>query len=167
MNKLYFKDCPTIELVKQKYRELALVFHPDRGGKLEDMQALNAEYHEVLKSLHNTKTFSSDNKEYTYQYNENLEQVIIDMIDKVLAEKLGDDVDVLLIGTWLWIVGNTKPVKDKIKSLGFKWHTKKLCWFFHSGTWKGRGTKGSLNDIANKYGYKKYSAKLQTKLAEV
>jgi hypothetical protein len=162
----YFNECPTIELVKQKYRELALIFHPDRGGNLEDMQALNAEYHSVLKSFHGTKTYTTDNKEYEYKYNENLEQVIIDMISKVLSEKLGDDVDLLLIGTWLWIVGNTKPVKDKLKELGFKWHSKKNCWFFHSGEWRGKGSNTSLGDIASKYGYRKYASKLQTKLAE-
>jgi len=160
----YFGSCPRLEDIKSKYRELALLYHPDRGGDLAIMQAINAQYHELLKGKHNTKTFNDDNKEYTYQYNENLEQIIIDMISKVLSEKLGDDVNLLLIGTWLWIVGNTKPVKDKIKALGFKWHSKKLCWFFHSGQWKGRGSNKSLSDIAQAYGYKKYSSALQTKL---
>jgi hypothetical protein len=162
----YFTECPTLELIKQKYRELAFLYHPDRGGSLEAMQAINAEYHDLLKGLHNTKSFNSENKEYTYQYNENLEQSIIDLIEAVLNARLGDDVELLLIGTWLWIVGNTKPVKDKLKTLGFKWHSKKLCWFWHAGEWKGRGTKGSLGDIANKYGYKKYASKFQSKLAE-
>lgn len=165
--KNYFEACPTIELIKQKYRELALLFHPDRGGNLEAMQAINAQYHELLKAKHNTKAFNSENKEYTYQYDESLEQVIIDMISKVLSEKLGDDVELLLIGTWLWIVGNTKPVKDKIKALGFKWHETRQVWFFHSGTWKGRGSNKSLDQIAASYGYKKYTSQLQTKLGRV
>lgn len=34
----------SIEDVRKKYRELALLYHPDRGGKTKDMQILNNVY---------------------------------------------------------------------------------------------------------------------------
>ena len=39
-----FKDCRTLEELKKKYHELVLKHHPDRGGDLETMKAINAEF---------------------------------------------------------------------------------------------------------------------------
>jgi len=40
-----------------------------------------------------------------------------------------DDIVIEIIGCFIWVTGNTKPNKDKLKSLGFQWHSKKyaLC----------------------------------------
>jgi len=38
-----------IELIKAAYRILSLAYHPDRGGKTEDMSHLNQAYDEIRK----------------------------------------------------------------------------------------------------------------------
>lgn len=159
----YFEKCPRIEDIRSKFRELAFAFHPDRGGDTSVMQEINAQYLAALKALHGTKTFTSDNKEYQFQYNEKLEREIIEKLQAILACEM-PGVDVLLIGSWIWVVGATKAYKDTIKSLGFKWHREKTCWFYHVGKWRGKGSKKSLEDIADTYGYKKYAANLRTKI---
>lgn len=40
----------TIEEVKRNYKNLAAVFHPDKGGYKEAMILLNNAYHEVMKA---------------------------------------------------------------------------------------------------------------------
>lgn len=37
----YFEGCSTLQDVKELYRTLAKQHHPDRGGNLETMQAIN------------------------------------------------------------------------------------------------------------------------------
>ena len=55
MKTSFFTDCRSLEEVKRKYKELAMKFHPDKGGSTEIMQQINSEYKNVLKikrSLH-------------------------------------------------------------------------------------------------------------------
>lgn len=39
----FFKNVRTLEELKKEYRTLAMKHHPDRGGDLETMQAINSE----------------------------------------------------------------------------------------------------------------------------
>lgn len=62
-------------------------------------------------------------------------------------------INVLLVGTWLWIDGDTKPVKEQLKSLGFRWHSQKKMWYMSlSGEYFKTKTKTHFIDIAMKYG---------------
>ena len=55
------------------------------------------------------------------------------------------------MGQWLWVSGDTKEHKEKLKELGFKWASKKKMWYF--GELKGRNHKEqSIEDIKAKYG---------------
>jgi curved DNA-binding protein CbpA len=46
----YLQYCTNKEEVKSKFKELALRFHPDRGGNVNDMQQLNSEYQFISKA---------------------------------------------------------------------------------------------------------------------
>jgi len=64
-NHKYFSPAPqTAEELKKQYRELAHNHHPDNGGDIEVMKAVNAEYAELfprLKDIHQNK----DGEKYT------------------------------------------------------------------------------------------------------
>jgi hypothetical protein len=45
----YFLDVKEKADLKSKYRKLSLAYHPDRGGQVEKMQAINEEYN-MLKN---------------------------------------------------------------------------------------------------------------------
>lgn len=52
----YFTNCKNLEELKKEYRRLAMIHHPDRGGDVEIMKAINNEYDmmfPVLKLKHN------------------------------------------------------------------------------------------------------------------
>ena len=55
-----------------------------------------------------------------------LKQNIVNAIE-TLEEVEGISLEVC--GSWLWVDGDTKPVKDLIKSVGGRWAVKKKKWY--------------------------------------
>ncbi len=51
---MYFDRCKTVEEVKDKFKRLAKLVHPDHGGDVALMQEINTEYDKALYSLKNT-----------------------------------------------------------------------------------------------------------------
>ena len=67
------------------------------------------------------------------------------------------DIEVELCGSWIWVSGETKAVKDDLKALGFKWSRNKAAWYFHRDPYHKRSKKSmTLDEIRNMYGSKKY-----------
>lgn len=149
--KNFFRGCSTVETVKRKFRELAKEFHPDLGGDTDTMKAINAEYFVVLKSLDGAKSIK-DGKEFTYYYNNEMEQELADMIYRLLGLKM-DGVEITLVGLWIWIEGNTLPFKNSLKGLSCRWHGKRVAWYYHSNKLRTRFNGSiSLDGLKDVYG---------------
>jgi hypothetical protein len=121
----FFRACFTVANIKNKYRELARRFHPDLGGCQDTMKAINNQYHEALKGKHKTETTDKETgKTHTYYYNEKVEQAIIEKLRELLGLQL-PEVTIELVGTWIWIHGNTKPFRKQLGKDGAKckWHS--------------------------------------------
>ena len=144
----FLKDIHTLEQLKKEYRQWAMKLHPDMGGTDEDMKILNAEYEAVfarVKDIHTNK----DGEEYHRESNE-APQDFINIINELL--KL-NNIHIEVIGSFLWVSGNTKPYKEILKKLGMKWHSKKECWYLAPDGYRRHGKKEySLNDIRSMYG---------------
>lgn len=152
----YFDHLSTVEDIKAEYRRLAKQHHPDLGGDTATMQDINNQYLEALQNCDGQTSTGSDKKEHTYYYNEDLEKMIMEVIDKLLTLKMAD-VDIILIGTWVWIKGDTKPHKEDLKGLKCRWHGKRKCWYWASpNRRRSFSTNGSLSDLAEKYGSKHF-----------
>jgi hypothetical protein len=150
MSQQFFRTCSTVEETKIIYRNLAREYHPDLGGNEEMMKEINRQYHDKLSSLSGTET---DGK--TYNYKQKTEDELIKVIEKIIHLK---DVEVSLIGYWIWILGDTKQHKDYLKSLCCIWHNKRKCWYYKPKGWgTGRSYGGSLEELARKYGCEKFS----------
>ncbi len=155
----YFDACKTVEEVKTLYRKLAIQHHPDKGGAVETMQAINNAYHEALENLSGQKTTDKHGNDHVYKYWYEREQAIVDKIYEVLSELQETDTHVFLIGLWIWVFGDTKPHKDKLKQLGFKYAKHRQAWTWKPYHAKSRRSSGSLNWIAAKYGAEEITAK--------
>lgn len=125
-NKLhYFKDCQTIEEAKASYKELAMKFHPDRckdPNATRIMQEINNEFERFIKEYKQSDRSGKTAKENATDY--------INIIEALLEL---EGVEIELIGSWLWLHGETYQNKERIKGLGFKWSKGKKSWY-----WNGR-----------------------------
>lgn len=132
-----FKGVEGINEAKKIYKRLAKKLHPDMvGGNEEEFKALNAIYNDLIE---HKIYFSNDIK--------------IDIeLEKIISLILHfENITIELIGSWIWVSGDTKEIKEKLKELGFKWASRKKQWYY--GEMKGRNHKEkSLDEIKAKYG---------------
>ena len=102
----YFHNCSTLDEVKSLYRTLAKENHPDKGGDLETMQHINREYSFAIAKITSGQGLSAEETEATIlsaeKYREALEKIIY-----------VPGLEIELIGTWIWVRGNTYPHRSK------------------------------------------------------
>jgi hypothetical protein len=151
-------QCHTVTEIKTLYRTLAKQFHPDLGGSNEIMREINDLYHRLLKKLDGSVNKGTDGKTHTYWYNETTEQEIIDKIAELFAANLSDNVEIWLIGTWIWILNTVKELdRDKLKDLSCRWHSKRKCWYWQNAGYRSFYSATSLDSLARTYGCKQFT----------
>lgn len=145
----YFHDLHTVEEIKTRYRDLAKAHHPDLGGDEDTMKDINAQYQAALKSCHGQRT-----EEREYSYKADIEQELMDKLLELLKLR---NLDIALIGYWIWVSGDTKRNKDALKSAGLQWNPQRRCWYYKPKDWRRSfKSNGSFQDLAQKYGYRGY-----------
>lgn len=135
--KKYFINVNSLEELKKEYRRLAIKLHPDRGGNVEEFKAMSKEYEDLLNNF--------ETKAEDLQYKN-----IIDELVKY------DNITVELIGDWVWVYGDTKPVKDTLKELKLRWSSKRKMWYYggtSTGT-KRKYSNSTTDELRDKYGSK-------------
>ena len=144
-----FSEVTGINEAKKVYKTLAKKLHPDVGGSEEEFKLLNAIYNDFIE---NKIYFSNDFK--------------IDLdLEKIISQILHfENITIELVGSWIWLSGDTKEIKDKLKELGFKWASKKKMWYYGEMKGKSHGEK-SIDEIKDKYGSKTFKKKENEKLA--
>ncbi len=145
-----FKGVEGINEAKKIYKQLAKKLHPDMvGGDEESFKLLNAIYTDLIE---HKIYFSNDFK--------------IDIeLEKVISLILHfENITIELVGSWVWVSGDTKEIKEKLKELGFKWASKKKMWFY--GEMKGRNPQEkSMEEIKSKYGSETLKSKEKKEIA--
>ncbi len=112
----YFRNVKTEDDVKAMFKELAKKHHPDCGGNAEIFKEMYAEYKiafEKYKGVHETQAGETYKKE-----TQETPEMFADLIEKLLKM---DGVKIEIIGSWIWLTGNTMTYKEEIKELKFFW----------------------------------------------
>ena len=149
----YFANCKTLDELRIAYRKLAAIHHPDIGGDVATMQAINAEHDRVFEALKAAHNASADEFHQTTETPEEFREII-----ELLLKLEGLTVE--LCGSWLWIGGNTRENKDGLKAAGCRWSNNKKLWYWHHeepGKHWRRGNS-TMTDIRRKYGSQVYTA---------
>ncbi len=144
-----FCEVTEIDEAKKIYKLLAKKLHPDVGGSDEEFKLLNAIYNDVLEH----KIYFSNESEIDLE------------LEKIISQILHfENIIIELIGSWIWLSGDTKEIKENLKELGFKWASKKKMWYF--GEMKGEShSEKSIDEIKAKYGSTVYKKKENEKIA--
>lgn len=146
----WFSNCHNLEEVKAMYKKLAKQFHPDLGGDTVTMQEINREF-----TFASAKTIKGDGSRNEEEVAEEIK--LSEEYRKAIAKVIHlDGIVVEVVGYWIWITGNTYPVRATLKQANFMFATKKMAWYFRTADYKvSKGGKKSLDEIRAKYGSEK------------
>lgn len=160
-----FKACRSPQEVKTLFKKLAFENHPDITGEdtNERMARIITEYKAALKRFDG---FKSNEGTRTYYYNEASEDEISQFIKRIISERL-QNIVVEIVGTWVWVSGDTRPYAKTFKKLGMRWHAKRKMWYKKpSGARRTRyNESATFDDLKNMYGYKKVTTATGSPLA--
>lgn len=144
----YFKDCKNLNDVKMTFRILAKKYHPDLGGDIEIFKEINNEYEDAFQYYQ-----FKDNEEVKEEKNKNYDDVNIfrDIIEKLVKM---EKINIEIVGSWLWVDGNTYPYKDILKNMNFRWSNNKKKWYYFENIKDENKKRGyyNYNQIVDKYG---------------
>ncbi len=139
---MFFYTCKTVDELKKEYRNLAKKYHPDISGTdtTDTMKAINAEYEKLFKQFN----AAEGNKH-------KLDDGFREVIDRIINL---DGIEIELCFKWLWVSGDTKPVKEILKAAGFKWAVKKMMWYWHPAEYScfNNGKSKPMDYIRRAYG---------------
>ena len=172
MNYKYFIPTPrTKEEAQKQYRTLALQHHPNRGGDTRTMQDVNEEYKNILLNFTRNEQTARDDKARAEGRRAqgdvfNMEGIYKDLAEKIMAVLNIPNVAVELCGLWIWVTGDTKPAKETLKGLGFRWSAPKTAWYYPGIPSSGRG-KHSLDAIRNMYGSRTFEKDEEVKAERI
>ena len=143
--KKYFAGIYTLDALKAEYKRLVKENHPDLGGDEATMKAINNQY--------------ADAVEYIKLHGEQAEQakaareVPEEFMRAVSALVMCPGLIVELVGSWIWVTGNTYDNRETLKAAGYRFASKKRAWYWHTPEdGVSRGGKKSLEEIKDKYG---------------
>jgi hypothetical protein len=157
----WFKDIKTLDELRSMYRKLAFQHHPDRGGSTVNMQEINAEYEVLSKRLINTNTTFSEGRKY-WEHTVS-EEIRVKLNDIIFLE----DIIIEIIGSWIWVTGNTRAVKSELKQKGFKFSPNKIAWYWqYSDYHKLSHKEFSMDDLRTMFGTDEVETKrMKTQIA--
>ena len=144
-----FQDIEGINEAKKIYKTLAKKLHPDIGGSEEDFKILN----EIYNNLIEHKIYFSNSSKFDIE------------LEKIISLILHfENINIELVGSWIWVSGDTREIKEKFKEIGFKWASKKKMWYYGEMKAKNPNPK-SLDEIKAKYGSETLKSNEKKKIA--
>lgn len=145
----FFDNSPiqNLDELKKQYYKLAKIYHPDTGGSKTQFQDLQNEYERLFKRILNGGTLTPEEKETEIELDENLRRAV----DAIISLP---GINIELVGKWIWITGQTYPIKEQLKAAGYHFAPVKKAWYYKGAESAGRG-KMNLDEIRGKYGSEK------------
>ena len=131
----HFAGVASLAGLRERYKELVQIHHPDRGGSHDIMAAINAEHDARVSELASKGRSEDIDGQRTAKAAGMTDKEVLAAIAaefKAAMEALASmdlsGVTVELIGSWLWVQGDTKKIKDDLKAAGFRWARKKAAF---------------------------------------
>jgi hypothetical protein len=147
--KKYFEALTSQDEIKKRFKELAKAHHPDAGGcdGGEIMKEINHQYDQVLQGIYQREGKSISEIDELLKNSKEVREKLYDILQV-------SGIVVELCGSWIWITGDTKAVKETLKEMGCRWSNEKQAWYWHNSErrrWKGPN-KWNLDMIRDRHG---------------
>jgi curved DNA-binding protein CbpA len=144
----WFTDVTCIEDLKAQYKKLIFKYHPDHGGDTAQTAEIIDEYKELYKRFKDIHK-NAQGETYKKTSTETPEEFIV-LVNSLLTMQ-GIKIDI--VGSFVWVYGDTKQHKDALKALGFRWAPKKKMWYKAPADYHRRGRgEYTYDHIREKYG---------------
>jgi hypothetical protein len=152
----YFENCTSLDQAKEIFKNLSFEFHPDVSG-----YDSTADFQELLNQFDKFKPSKEKFDGEFEQWNAAEYAAIIDQLLQI------EEITISVCGSFIWLSGNTYPVKDQIKavetgeSMSRHFAPKKKQWYFKPADYKIQnfGKTMEFEQIKNKYGEQKVTRK--------
>jgi len=142
----FFDGCNTQEEVKARYRKLAMEHHPDKGGSEEVMKEINKEYEFICAKIIKGENLNQEETEERVKDNEMYREIL----EKLMAL---EGIVIELVGLWVWVTGNTYPLRKTLKEIGLSFAPLKKAWYYRAEYLKAlRSSNMTLDEIRAKHG---------------
>jgi hypothetical protein len=165
----YFQACQTLEAAKKLYRELLQQYHPDHAGEAEletakkvvtdfaDFAAgkVKVRFTEWANERRSANKYAPDYSDFT-------------PFGKILAQLCALDaaIDIQIVGYWIYVRGDTKPIKDYLSGLGCFWSQTYKAWIYNGGKKKPKGRAfGNAYELYDAIDVDKSASEKQRKIA--
>ena len=171
MSAQFFDGCKTSEDVRNEYRRLCKLWHPDLGPR-EDvekrtqvMQEINAAYARASATYRQEemrdKARQRNRPEPTQQ--DYTDAAAVDERIRAAIEKIItlEGLEIEICGLWVWVGGTTRPHKHELKAAGYSWAAQKGKWYF-AGVPAGGFRAFDMDEIRDRYGSQRVFARSRT-----
>jgi hypothetical protein len=148
-----------LDSLKKQYYKLSKKYHPDSGGTTSQFQDLQKEYEKLFNTI-----LKGGNLNKEQQDNEIvIDKEIRNIIDNLITL---ENITVEVIGKWLWIGGNTYPLRTTLKIAGLTFIKKAGIpyWVYKGVESSGKGQM-SMDEIKTKYGVHKFDLKAPNRIS--
>lgn len=146
LNLLSLSGEVTFEEAKAAYRRACMQYHPDRNPAGSEMMKAITEAWRLLEKHDWAGSPVSVKAGKNHGYGE----ALMEALNKIIHLP---DITIEICGAWVWVGGNTKPVKDQIKAAGYYWASKKHMWYFRPPEWASANRYGewTIDAIREKF----------------
>ena len=145
--------------LKSAYRAACLKHHPDKGGDVEIMKLVNAAY-DFLKKI---DIWWTGEQFRTAQKQTPLTETMQAMIDRLKGLA---GIKIEIIGSWLWVSGQTYDFKDVLKDLKMKFAGNKKAWYYHEDAYRKKGKKQfGMDEIRQMHGSQDIKSEVNNSIA--
>lgn len=152
------EDLKDVNTLRIAYKKLLIKYHPDNNKEdtTVQMQEINAEYDRLFERIkcayESSESYEKQTDRQKQAYDFEKDQKIKDIIS-ALCRFAKFDIQIEIIGTWIWVTGNTKPYKEQLKQLNLHYAKNKKAWYIHfDDGYKGNRHTVSMSFIRDKYG---------------
>jgi curved DNA-binding protein CbpA len=166
----YFASFKTRDEIKEEYRRLCRLHHPDlfatqgediQAAQTRIMQEINAEFAIAMDAA--VRAEKPGQSEASYAGSADLAERIRQAIEAVIRF---DGIEIEICGAWVWLHGETYPIKDALKEAGYRWGRQKRLWYF-AGVSSSSRSSHSMDEIRDRYGSERVNRPSQPTHAQI